>query len=162
VKHHQDHTVRRKTFSDLERKLFETILAEGSIRTDRLRKKLRLEGKQNNSKFHRSLAKLESYALIVGVEDPHPERHMHANIWQTWNTRTSKRIGRAGLSYKDALVKLLEKTIDACVLAREDQVSKWFQWSSDMEAVREKLLRDEAFLRAGPYLVSSRIRDLNN
>ena len=162
VKHHQDHTVRRKTFSDLERKLFETIVAEDSIRTDRLRKKLRLEGKQNNSKFHRSLAKLESYALIVGVEDPHPERHMHANIWQTWDTRTSERIGHAGLSYNEALAKLFEKTIDACVLAREDRVSKWFQWSSDMEAVREKSLLDEAFLRAGPYVVSSRVRDLNN
>ncbi len=154
--------MKRKTFSDLEQKLLKTIEAEGSIRTDQLRKKLRLEGKGNNSKFHRSLSNLESYALIVGVEDPHPERHMHANIWQTWDTRTSKRISRAVLPYNEALVKLLEKTINACVLAREDQVSKWFQWSSDMEAVREKLLLDEAFLRAGPYLVSSRIRDLNN
>jgi hypothetical protein len=162
VKHHLDPTVRGQTFSDLEQKLLKTIEAEGSIRTDRLRKKLGLEGKENNSKFHRSLGNLESYALIVGVEDPYPERHMHANIWQTWDTRTSERIGRAGLSDNEALAKLLGKTIDACVLAREDQVSKWFQWSSDMEAVREKLLIDEAFLRAGPYLVSSRIHDLND
>jgi hypothetical protein len=140
----------------------ETIEAEGSIRTDRLRKKLGLEAKENNSKFHRSLSNLESYALIVGLEDPHPERHLHANIWQTWNTRTSKRIGRPGLSYNEALAKLLEKTIDASVLAREDQVSKWFQWSSDIEAVRDELLLDESFLRAGPYLVSARVRNANN
>src|SRR5713226_5371859 len=135
VKHHQEPVMKRKIFSDLEQKLLETIEAEGSIRTDQLRKKLRLEGKGNNSKFHRSLSNLESYALIVGVEDPHPERHMHANIWQTWDTRTSKRISRAVLPYNEALVKLLEKTINACVLAREDQVSKWFEWSADMEAV---------------------------
>jgi len=154
--------MKRKIFSDLEQRLLETIEAEGLIRTDRLRKKLRLEGKANNSKFHRSLSKLESYALIVGVEDPHPERHMHANIWQTWDTRTGRRISRAVLPYNEAIVKLLEKTIDACVLAREDQVSKWFEWSVDMEAVRERSLLNEAFLRAGPYLVSSRIHDLNN
>jgi hypothetical protein len=162
VKHHQDPAVRRKTFSDLEQRLLETIEAEGSIRTDRLRKKLRLQGKENNSKFHRSLSNLESYALIVGVEEPHPERHLHANIWQTWDTRTSKGRGRARLSYNEALAKLLEKTIDTCVLAREDQVSKWFQWSSDMEAVREKLLLDEVFLKAGAYLVSARVRNVNN
>jgi hypothetical protein len=162
VKHYQDPTVKGRTFSGLELNLLETIESERSIRTDRLRKQLRLEGKENNSKFHRALTNLESYALILGAEDPHPERHLHANIWQTWDTRTSKRIGHAGLSYNEALAKLLEKTIDACVLAREDQVSKWFQWSSDMEAVREKSLLDEAFLRAGPYVVSSRVRDLNN
>jgi hypothetical protein len=162
VKHYQDPTVKGRTFSGLELNLLETIESERSIRTDRLRKQLRLEGKENNSKFHRALTNLESYALILGAEDPHPERHLHANIWQTWDTRTSKRIGHAGLPYNEALAKLLEKTIDACVLAREDQVSKWFQWSSDMEAVREKSLLDEAFLRAGPYVVSSRVRDLNN
>ncbi len=81
VKHHGDPAVRRKTFSDLEQKLLETIEAEGSIRTDRLRKKLKLEGKENNSNFHRALTNLESYALIIGVEDPHPEIHLHGNIW---------------------------------------------------------------------------------
>jgi hypothetical protein len=162
VEHYHDPAVRPKTISDLEQKLLETIDAEGSIRTDRLRKKLGLEGKENNSKFHRSLTNLESYALIVGVEDPHPEKHLHANIWQTWHTRTSKRKGRAILSYKEALAKLLKKTIDACVLAREDQVGKWFQWSADLEAVGKESLVDETFLRAGPYLVSSRVRDVNN
>jgi hypothetical protein len=162
VKHYQEPAVKREIFSDLELKLLETIEAEGSIRTDRLRKKLRLEGKQNNSKYHRSLSNLESYAMIIGVEDPHPEKHLHANIWQTWDTRTSKRTSRADLEYYAALAKLLEKTIDVCVIAREDQVGKWFQWSADMEMVKEELLGDEVILRAGAYLVSSRVRGANN
>jgi hypothetical protein len=157
VKHHQDPEVKRKLLSDLELKLLETIETDGSIRTDRLRKKLRLEGKENNSKFHRSLTNLESFALIIGVEDPNPEKHLHANIWQTWDTRTSRGVGRAGFSYKEALAKLLEKTIDACVLAREGQVGKWFEWSRDMEVVKEGLLREGLVVRAGSFLVTPRI-----
>ncbi len=162
VKHHQELLQREEILSDLEQRLFKTINEEGSIRTDRLRKKLKLEAKENNSRFHRSLTNLESYAMIIGVEDPHPEKHLHANIWQTWETKTRGRIDRAGLSYEKALAKLLEKTIDACVLAPEDQVGKWFRWSTEMKAIREELLLDEAILKAGTYLVSSRVRDVNN
>ncbi len=157
VKHHQEPALKRKTFSELELKLLGTIEAEGSIRTDRLRKKLKLESKENNSKFHRSLNNLESHALIIGVEDPQPERHLHANIWQTWDTRTSKRTGRADLSYSEALAELLEKTIGACVLAREDQAGKWFRWSKDVETVKERLLREGRVVRAGSFLVTPRI-----
>ncbi|HEX9197105.1 MAG TPA: hypothetical protein VF906_04855 [Candidatus Bathyarchaeia archaeon] len=162
VKHHQDPAVKRKILSDIELNIFETISSEGSIRTDRLRKKLKLEAKENNSKFHRSLSNLESYALIVGVEDPHPEKHLHANIWQTWNTRTHEGRGRSGLSYSEALGKLLVNTVDTCVLAREDQIPKWFEWGSDMHAVKEKLLLDGAVLRSGGFVVSSRVRDVNS
>jgi len=157
VKHHQDPTVKGRTFSDLELNLLETIETERSIRTDRLRKQLGLEGKENNSKFHRALTNLESYALIIGAEDPHPERHLHANIWQTWDTRTSNGMGGASLSYPEALGKLLEKTIDACVLAREDQVEKWFQWSTDMKAVKEGVLKEGLVVRAGAFLVTPRV-----
>ena len=157
VKHHQEPAVRRKTFSDLEQRLLETIAAEGSIRTDRLRKKLRFEGRENNSKFHRSLGALESYAMIVGFEDPHPERHLHANVWQTWNMRVGEGMGRFGLSYNEALAKLLEKTIDACVLAREDQIQKWFQWSDDTETAEKDLLKSERIVKTGPFLLTSRI-----
>jgi hypothetical protein len=157
VKHHQDPEVNRRTFSDLELNLLEAIETERSIRTDRLRKQLKLEGKENNSKFHRALTNLESYALIIGAEDPHPERHLHANIWQTWDTRTGNGMGGAGLSYPEALGKLLEKTIDACVLAREDQVEKWFQWSTDMEAVKEGVLKEGLVVRAGAFLVTPRV-----
>jgi len=162
VKHHQGPAVKQQILSDIELKILETIETEGTIRTDRLRKKLKLEAKENSSKFHRSLTNLESYALIVGVEDPHPETHLHANIWQTWDRRAHEGTSRNSLSYSEALGKLLVKTIDACVLVREDQMPKWFKWSTDMHPVKEKLLLDGAVLRSGPYLVSSRVRDVNN
>jgi len=162
VKHHQDPAVKRQILSDIELKILETIGTEGSIRTDRLRKKLKLETKENNSKFHRSLTNLESYALIVGVEDPHPEKHLHANIWQTWDTRTQEVRSHASLLLSEALSKLLVKTIDACVLAREDEISAWFEWTSEIQTAKEKSVLDGAILRSGHYLVSSRVRDVNN
>jgi len=162
VKHHQDLAVKQQILSDIELKILETIRTEGSIRTDRLRKKLELEAKENNSKFHRSLSNLESYALIVGVEDSHPEKHLHANIWQTWDTRTHGGRSPNSLSYSEALGELLVKTIAACVLVREDQIQKWFEWSTDMHPLKEKLLLDGTVLRSGPYLVSSKVLDVNN
>ena len=156
VKHHRRLVQKGEILSDIEQQLLKTIGGESSIRTDRLRKKLALDGKENNSRFHRALTNLESYALIIGVEDPHPETHLHANIWQTWETRTRSGIDRSGLFYEKALAKLLEKTIDACVLAREDQVRKWFQWNADMEDVKEELLREGLVIRAGSFLVTPR------
>jgi hypothetical protein len=157
VKHHQDPAVNRKILSELEVKILDFIESEGPIRTDRLRKKLKLDAKENNSKFHRSLTNLESYALIVGVEDPNPEKHLHANIWQTWGIRTQKGKSPASLSYSEALSKLLVKTIDACILAREDQIPRWFKWSSDMEAAQKQLLLDGAILKSGQYIVSTKV-----
>jgi len=157
VKHHQDPAINRKILSELEVKILEFIESEGPIRTDRLRKKLKLDAKENNSKFHRSLTNLESYALIVGVEDPNPEKHLHANIWQTWGIRTQKGKSPASLSYSEALSKLLVKTVDACILAREDQIPRWFKWSSDMEAAQKQLLLDGAILKSGQYIVSTKV-----
>jgi hypothetical protein len=162
VKHHQDPAVKRKILSDIELKILETIEAEGSIRTDHLRMKLKFNDKENNSKFHRSLGNLESHALIIGAEDPHPEKHLHANIWQTWDARSREGGDSTRLSYSEALAKLLVKTVDACVLAREDQIGRWFEWNTDMQAVKEQLLLDGAVLRSGRYLVSSKIRNVNN
>ena len=162
VRHHRDLAVKRRILSDLELKILETIESGGSVRTDRLRRRLNLGARENNSKFHRSLTNLESYALIVGVEDPHPEKHLHANIWQTWDTRTREATTRSSLSYNEALAELLVKTIDACVLVREDEIRSWFEWSSDMQAAEEQLLLDGSVLKAGPYLVSSKVHDVNN
>ena len=157
VKHHHEPTENRKILSDLELKLLETIETEGSIRTDQLRKRLRLGARENNSKFHRSLSNLESYALIIGAEDPYPETHMHANIWQTWDARTRGGIDHVGFSYHEALGKLLEKTIDACVLAREDQMRKWFPWKADMEGAKEESMKNGRIMKAGPFLIATRI-----
>jgi hypothetical protein len=162
VKHHQDLAGRHQILSDMETKILETIETEDSIRTDHLRKKLKLEERENNSRFHRSLHNLESYALIIGVEDPHPEKHLHANIWQTWKTRTKEGKDHGNLSYNEELAKLLVKTVDACVLAREHQMPRWFKWSRDMQAAKDQALLDEAILKSGPYLVSSKVRDVNS
>ena len=162
VEHHQDPEVKGRILSDLELKILETVRNEGSIRTDRLRKKLTLEGKKNNSKFHRSLSTLESYALIVGVEDPHPEKHLHANIWQTWDTRTRQGKRLSNLPYNEALSKLLVKTVDACVLVLEDQTRGWFKWSSDMQEAIRQSLNDGGILKSGRYLVSAKTGDVNN
>ena len=162
VKHYQDPQVKREIFSDIELKILETVESEGSIRTDRLRKKLKLEAKENNSKYHRSLTNLESYALIIGVEDPHPEKHLHANIWETWERRTREGKRHPSHSYRGAVAELLVQTIDACVLAHEDQVSRWFKWSSDMQAASQQALLDGAVLKSGNYLVSSKVRNINS
>jgi hypothetical protein len=154
VKHHRDLLRREMILSGTERQLLKTIEEESSIRTDRLRKMLGLEAKENNSRFHRALTNLESYSLIAGVEDPHPEKHLHANIWQTWDTKTRKLAGRAELSYERALSELLETTIHACVFARESQVTKWFPWGKDMTAAKEELLDQHRLLKEGSFLVS--------
>jgi hypothetical protein len=155
VEHHRELATKRMILSDLELKLLKTIKVEGSIRTDRLRKLVRMEARGENARFHRALASLESYALTVGVEDPKPEKHLHANIWQTWKTRTGD--GNARLSYRGALAKLVEKTVDASVLVREDQFGKWFRWSTDTGSVKDELLRDGTMLKAGKFIVSPRV-----
>ena len=154
VRHHRRRLVEdREILSDLERQLLKTIEQEGSIRTDHLRKMLNLQVKENNSRFHRALANLENHALIVGLEDPHPEKHLHANIWQTWETKTRK-LGGTELTYQDALAQLLESTIRACVLAPENQVAKWFPWGKEMNAAKEALLDQHRLLKEGSFLVS--------
>lgn len=162
MEHHQEPEVERKILSEMELKILETIQSEASIRTDHLRKKLKLESKENNSKFHRSLGTLESYALIVGVEDPHPEKHLHANIWQTWDTRTRHSRRLPNLPYNEALSKLFVKTVDACVLVLEDQMPGWFMWSSDLQEAKEQSLKDGAILKSGRYLVSTKTGGVNN
>jgi hypothetical protein len=157
VKHNQDLAIKLKILSNIELRVLETIEKAGTIRTDHLRKRLNLEAKENNSKFHRSLRNLESYALIVGFEDPHPEKHLHANIWQTWDERTHDTRGLGGLSYREALAKLLVKTVDACVLAREDQIPRWFEWSSDMRAATKQALLNGAIQKFDHHVASSKL-----
>jgi len=162
VKHHQDLAGRHQILSDMETKILESIETEDSIRTDHLRKKLKLEERENNSRFHRSLHNLESYALIVGVEDPHPEKHLHANIWQTWDKRTRQQGHRSSLSYNEAQERLLVKTVDACVLVLENQIPSWFKWSSDIQEAKQQSLKNGAILKSGRYLVSCKTETVLN
>ena len=153
VRHHRELLEKGEILSDFERRLLRTIEREKSIRTDHLRKTLRLEAKENNSRFHRALTSLENYALIVGVEDPAPEKHLHANRWQTWESKTGGAT-RAQLSYEEGLAELLEITINACVIAPENEVAKWFPWGKDMSVAKQKLLDKNRLLKQGSLLVS--------
>lgn len=153
VRHHRELLENEEILSDLDRRLHRTIEQEKSIRTDHLRKALRLEAKENNSRFHRALTNLENYALIVGVEDPRPEKHLHANMWQTWESKTS-RAAKAQLSYEDSLAELLEITINACVIAPESEVAKWFPWGKDMIIAKQELLDKNRLLKEGSFLVN--------
>lgn len=153
VTHHRELLQKREILSDFERRLLRTIEQEKSIRTDHLRKTLRLEAKENNSSFHRALTNLENYALIVGVEDPHPEKHLHANMWQTWESKTGT-AARARLSYEDGLAELLEITMNACILAPENEVAKWFPWGNDMSVAKQELLDKNRLLKEGSFLLS--------
>src|SRR5437867_3549789 len=92
-----------EAFSELESSILEFIGRIGPIRTDKLRDELGLRGKSDSRKFHLSLSMLESYALILGSEDPHPERHLHANIWSHWKTVAPETRGKTSLSYEDAV-----------------------------------------------------------
>jgi hypothetical protein len=137
--------------SMLESKLLETIEREESIRTDRLRKALRVEA-GGTSLFHRSLANLESCMLIVGAEDPHPERHLHANIWQTWEHRTRAKKRHSPVSYHESVSRLLEETVKTCVIVKDVEVRKWFRWREETEKAKNELLTSRKIMKVGPYL----------
>jgi len=157
VKHHHERLIKEKIFSDLERKIVELLQAEGPTRTDHLRTQLKLEGKTFTSRFHRALSHLESYALIVGYEDPKPERHLHANIWQLWSTRVAHEIkGEPDLTYAKAVKELVVRTVDAAVLAPEGQVEEWFEWRKEAMAARDELLASGRIVRVGSFLVTTR------
>ena len=162
IKHHKELVEKRKILSELEQGLLRTIENEGSIRTDQLRKLLKLTDKGSNSRFHRALQHLEGLSLIVGSEDPNPETHLHANIWQTYERRTDSRFGKSALTHHEALVKLFKNTIDACILVREDQINRWFRWTIDVKPIVQELLEIETVLRTGPYLIASRVQDMNS
>jgi hypothetical protein len=49
------------------------------------------------------------------------------------------------------------KTVDACILAREDEIPRWFMWSADMETAKKQLLLDGAILKSGQYFVSTKV-----
>ena len=156
IRYQRELAIRGKTLpSSLESNLLKTIESEVSIRTDRLRKQLKLEGKENNYKFHKALFRLESQGLIVGVEDPQPEAHLHANIWRTWDGRTRGKIGRSSLSYNEALVDLLKRTIDACVIVSEEEIDSFYEWGGEMKPVVATLTSNGSIVRDGSNLISA-------
>ncbi len=157
VKHYQALAASHKILSDLEWKILDLLEDKGPTRTDRLRGQLDLEGKQFASPFHRALSRLESYCLILGYEDPKPERHLHANIWQLWTRRVH--VEKNLFSYEEALATLLEETIDACVLAPVMKTGKWFRWDGRLVEAMRKLESSGRVLRIGGFFIPGRLRD---
>ena len=158
VRHDQELADRHEILSQTEWKILDTLEDNGPTRTDRLRASLKLQGKQHTAKFHRALAQLENRGLIVGYEDPNPEKHLHAAIWHLWRQRigSTRKVVEA-LPYEKALSELLERTLDACVIAPEEQAGKWFIWNGQLMKAKEKLVASGKILRAGSFLVTGRI-----
>jgi len=157
VKRYRDQALKHAIFSELDWKLLEFIDERGPARTDRLRASLDLRDKSKTAQFHDSLSKLECYALIVGAEDPNPERHLHANIWSSWKTKTRHEVGNRSLSYQDAVEQLLLKTIDSAIMALEKDVGKWFQWKRSCLEAKARLLDSGRILQADNFLVTARV-----
>ncbi len=157
VKHYGEFAANHEIFSELEWKILGLLEDKGPTRTDHLRSQLDLEGKQFTSRFHRALSRLEAYGLILGYEDPKPERHLHANIWQLWTQKV--RVGRSPSSYQEALVDLLENTINACILAPIKERGKWFQWNGRLVEAMLKLESSGRVLKIGGFFIPARLRD---
>ena len=156
IKHFSEEASADQAFSKLERSILDLIGRIGPIRTDRLKDELGVHGKTDTGKFHLGLSKLESYALIVGSEDPQPERHLHANIWAHWKSLAPDTKRNLDVSYIDAISQLLEITLDAAVLAPEKEVAKWFLWKQEALEAKEKLLNAGKIIQAEDFLVTPR------
>ncbi len=154
VKHYQELAANHKILSELEWNILGLLADKGPTRTDHLRSQLDLEGKQFTRPFHRALSRLEAYGLILGNEDPKPERHLHANIWQLWTRRVH--VEKNPSSYQEALKTLLEKTIDTCVLAPVAGVGKWFQWNGYLSEAIRNLVSDAKVLEVEGHYVAAR------
>ena len=155
VRHYQELAANHKILSELEWKILELLEDKGPTRTDHLRSQLDLKGKKLTSRFHRGLSDLEAYGLILGYEDPKPERHLHANIWQLWTRRVH--VGKTPTSYQGALKDFLEKTIDASVLAPVGGIGKWFQWNGYFSETIRDLVSEGHALEVDGYYVAARI-----
>jgi len=156
IRHYQDLAGKRKILSGVEWKILQSLGEKGPTRTDRLRTTLKLEGKQNTSGFHGALNQLERLGIIVGYEDPKPEKHLHASIWHLWGQRVGLQENPA-ITRERAQAELVERTLDASIFAREKEVRKWFSWNGELMKTKDELVTKGRILREGPFLFASRI-----
>ncbi len=154
VQHYRKLASEHRILSGAEWRILDLLEENGPNRTDKLRAALQLTGKTNTAPFHRSLAKLERLGLIVGHEDPKPERHLHADIWRLWRNAS-------GLSKQDppgygkALEDLLQCVVEAAVLVSEREVENWFRWNGSLVEAKGKLVSSSRVIRAGGFLLSA-------
>ncbi len=157
VEHYRKLASEHRILSNAEWRILAFLEEKGPTRTDKLRAMLQLTGKTNTAPFHRSLTRLEGLGLIVGHEDPKPERHLHANIWQPWGQTLSERSKKGSPSYEKALGNLLQHTIEAVVLAPEKEVENWFRWNGSLLEAKETLVSSGNALRAGRFLLAAMV-----
>jgi hypothetical protein len=153
IRHYLDEAKSHRMFTELEWHILK-LLEKGSVRTDHLRKQLQLEDRKHTKHYHRSLTLLESYGLIAGYEDPKPEKHLHANIWQLWTDRVHMKSKR--YSYDEALAEVLSRTIDACVIVHKDDISQWFQWETRLSEAMTRPFENGNVKVIGDYLISTK------
>ncbi len=159
VERYRKLALEHRILSAVEWRVMDVLEKRGPARTDRLRAMLQLTGKMNTSPFHRSLAKLEGLGLIVGHEDPKPERHLHANIWRLCSEAFSGRTSKRPPSYGKALEDLLENAIEAAVLVPEKEVKNWFRWNGSIVEAKEMLVSSGRVIRAGNFLLSAEVAE---
>ncbi len=157
VRHYQELASKHEILSQLEWRIIDTLERNGPTRTDKLRLTLNLDGKSNTAKFHRALTQLENHGLTTGYEDPSPEKHLHAAIWHLWNQRIDESMKNYTIPYQEALSSLLERTIDASVLAPEKGVKTWYAWNGNLSQAKEKLLAQGKIIRAESFLLTHRV-----
>ncbi len=157
VEHYHKLASDHRILSTFEWRIMDVLEEKGPTRTDKLRITLQLTGKTNTAPFHRSLVKLESLGLIVGYEDPKPERHLHANIWRLWPQAFTERSNKGSPSYEKALEGLLQCTIEAAVLVPEKEVADWFRWNDCLLEAKEALVSSGKALRAGRFLLATTV-----
>ncbi len=150
--------VKREILSEPEWKILDTLKEKGPSRTDRLRSILKLDDKQQTARFHRALARLETRGLIIGFEDPNPEKHLHAAIWHPWSMKI-RLYKETGMSYERALAELLQRTVDSAVVVEEKEVGKMFNWKGDLTTAMEELVEKRKILHSGPFLFAPRVAD---
>lgn len=160
VRHFSNLASKHEILSQQEWTILDFIHDNGPVRTDKLRQKLGLRGKNYTAPFHTSLQKLESYALVIGTEDPHPEKHLHANVWHDWATQVVRHGPSREFTYQDSVEQLLSKTMDAVILVPEREVGKWFLWKQSALEAKEKLLDSGGIIQAGNYLVTPRVLNM--
>lgn len=157
VQHYGKLASEHRILSGAEWRVLDSLEENGPTRTDKLRATLQLTGKTNTSPFHRSLAKLEGLGLIVGHEDPKPERHLHANIWLPWGQVFTERSKKGLPSYEKALGDLLQCTVEAAVLVPEKEVENLFRWNGSLLETKESLVSNGRVLREGGFLLATTV-----
>jgi len=123
---------------------------EGPVRTDVLRKELKLTSPEQGRLFHRAKRELQNQLIIVGKTYENPKTHTHAEMLDFWENSVPKQVKAKADQIDQSLasLKLLSATLHSCVLSKEKRISSWFNWTDGgMKETLEKLIQRKDFVR---------------